>query len=87
MMNNDTITFSHTPEEQRKPSLVPPFVAAITSLLIPGLGQALARAVRRGVILFFTFALIVFLFAWRCKLEAPRDTGWLNIVKKAFLGL
>ena len=84
MINDDTITFSHTPEDQRKPSLVPPVVAAIASLLIPGLGQALARAVRRGVILFFTFVLIVFLFVWRCKLAAPRDTGWLNIITKAF---
>ena len=50
--NDNTITFGHTPEEQREPSLVPPVVAAIASLIIPGLGQVLARAVRRGLILF-----------------------------------
>ena len=83
-MTDKKINLRHKPEEKREPSLVPPIVAAIASLIIPGLGQGLARAVRRGIILFATLLSIVFLMAWRFQLAAPRDTGWANIIKKAF---
>ena len=83
-MKNNTTKLRHAPEDIREPSLVPPIIAAIASLIIPGLGQVLARAVRRGVILFATLVTIVFLMAWRFQLAAPRDTGWVNIIKKAF---
>jgi phosphonate transport system permease protein len=84
-MTDNRIKLGHTPEDQREPSLVPPVFAAISSLFLPGLGQVLARAVRRGIILFATMISIVFLMAWRFQLAAPRDTGWANIVKKAYL--
>ena len=83
-MKNDKIKLGHTPEDLREPSLVPPIIAAIASLIIPGLGQVLARAIRRGAILFATMVSIVLLMGWRFQLAAPRDTGWVNIVKKAF---
>jgi len=83
-MTNNTVTLRHTPEEQREPSLVPPVVAAIASLIIPGLGQTLARAIRRGIILFATMVSIVLLLAWRFQRAAPRDSGWVDIIKKAF---
>ncbi len=38
------------------PSLVPPWLAAILSAVIPGLGQALGRAIKRGIIIFTSFA-------------------------------
>ena len=78
------VRLQHTPEGLREPSLVPPVIAGIASLVIPGLGQVLARAVRRGLILFATLVSIVILMGWRFKLAAPRDTGWANIIKKAF---
>jgi phosphonate transport system permease protein len=81
-MTEKAIKLGHDPEEVREPSLVPPVIAGIVSLIIPGLGQGLARAVRRGLILFFSFATVVGLTAWRFTLAAPRDTGWFNIVKK-----
>jgi phosphonate transport system permease protein len=83
-MKNKKIKLGHTPKDQRKPSLVPPIVAAIASLIIPGLGQVLARAIRRGLILLATMVTIVVLMAWRFQIAAPRDTGWANIIKKAF---
>ncbi len=83
-MTDKKITLRHIPDEKREPSLVPPIIAAIASLLIPGLGQSLARAVRRGTILFATMISILFLMAWRFQLAAPRDTGWVNIIKKAY---
>jgi phosphonate transport system permease protein len=83
-MKNNNIRLRHIPESQRKPSLVPPWLAALASLLIPGLGQGLARDIRRGVILFSTMISIVILLVWRFTLAAPRDTGWVNIIKKAF---
>jgi len=81
-MKNNKIKLGHTPEGQREPSLVPPVLAGIASLVLPGLGQVLARAVRRGLILFATFVSIIILVAWRFRLAAPRDTGWVNIFKK-----
>lgn len=71
-------------EKPLKPSLVPPWLAALFSAAIPGLGQALARKVQRGIILFFSSATIAGLMVWRFKLAAPRDHGFLPIVTKAF---
>ncbi|MBN2046570.1 MAG: phosphonate ABC transporter, permease protein PhnE [Anaerolineaceae bacterium] len=65
-------------------SMVPAWLAALLSALVPGLGQALARQLQRGVILFASFASILGLTAWRFTVAAPRDTGWFNIAKKAF---
>jgi phosphonate transport system permease protein len=78
-----SMKLGHVPEEERQPSLVSPVLAAILSV-IPGLGQVLGRAVRRGLVLFFSFITLLGLMAWRFALAAPRDTGWLNIIKKAF---
>jgi len=66
------------------PSLVKPWLAGALSAIIPGLGQALARQVRRGILILFSFASIVGLLIWRFRLAAPRDTGFMNIVNKAF---
>ncbi len=74
----------HVPTDQRPPSLVPPFLAAILSALIPGLGQMLARAVRRGFILLFSFGTILGLIAWRIREAARRDTELFAIIKKAY---
>ncbi len=71
-------------EESNLPSIVPPWAAAVASAIIPGLGQALARAVRRGLIIFFSFISIVGLLIWRFSLAAPRDEGIFNIIRKAF---
>jgi phosphonate transport system permease protein len=71
-------------EKEIKLSLVPPWVAAVLSAIIPGLGQTFARMVRRGVILFFSFATIIGLMIWRFRLAAPRDTGMIAIIKKAY---
>ena len=66
------------------PSLIPPWLAAILSAVIPGLGQALGRALKRGIIIFTSFATLVGLLIWRFQVAAPRDTGVVNIVLKAF---
>jgi len=65
------------------PSLVPPLVAALLSLLVPGLGQVLARAVRRGLLLLFSLVSIIGLLAWRMRLIARREVGALDIFVKA----
>lgn len=71
-------------EKPNKPSLVAPWLAAVLSAVLPGLGQALARKLRRGILLFFSFATIVGLMIWRFQLAAPRDTGVVAIVTKAW---
>ncbi|MDY6846691.1 MAG: phosphonate ABC transporter, permease protein PhnE [Chloroflexota bacterium] len=71
-------------EASTDPSIVPPWLAAVLSAIIPGLGQALARAVQRGIVLFFSFISIVGLLIWRFKDAAPRDEGIVDIVLKAF---
>ena len=70
--------------EARKSSLVSPAVAAILSLLLPGLGQIFARAARRGLLLLFAIASGAGLTLWRFKLAAPRDEGWVDIIKKGW---
>ena len=70
--------------ESTLPSLVPPWLAGVFSAIIPGLGQSLAREVKRGLLIFFGFATIIGLTIWRFRLAAPRDTGVVDIVTKAF---
>jgi len=71
-------------EKVIKPSLVPPWVAALLSFPIPGLGQALSRAVRKGIIIFISNLTMFGLMFWRFQEAAPRDTGIYNIISKAF---
>ena len=71
------------PVDTRKPSLVPPAMAAIVSLLIPGLGQVLARFYRRGLVIFGSFISIIGLLIWRFQLVAKYDTGIVDIFNKA----
>lgn len=70
-------------DEPLEPALVSPPVAAVASI-IPGLGQMLARTVRRGAVIFFSMITILGLLVWRFNLAAPRDTGVSAIVRKAF---
>lgn len=81
-MKDSDRKLKHTPEDLRGPSLAPASLVALASLIIPGFGQALARSVRRGFLLLFSFLTVTGLTAWRFTLAAPRDTGWINIIKK-----
>ena len=40
---------------EEKPSLVPPVVAGLISLIVPGLGHMLARNFRKGLVLLLVF--------------------------------
>ncbi len=84
MSKNNKIKLGHVPEEVRSPSIVSPLAAALLSAIIPGLGQILARSVRRGIIFFSSFITIVGLVIWRFRLAAPRDSGFINILKKGW---
>jgi phosphonate transport system permease protein len=66
-----------------QPSLVPPPVAGVLSLIVTGLGQILARQARRGVLLLACLVSSVGLLAWRMSLAARREVGALNIFRKA----
>ena len=70
-------------EKVIKPGLVPPWVAALLSFGIPGLGQALSRAVRKGIIIFISNLTMFGLMFWRFQEAAPRDTGISAIILKA----
>ncbi len=70
-------------QEEIKASMVPPFIAAIASAIIPGLGQFLARERQRGLVMFLGFSTALALTVWRFTAVARRDTGFVNIFKKA----
>jgi len=69
-------------QEEIKPSLVSPYLAAILSAVIPGLGQALSRAVQRGLVLALGFFTGAGLLIWRFILTARRDVGFVDIFMK-----
>lgn len=73
-----------TQENERLPSLVPPFIAAIISLIIPGLGQVFGRAYRRGLVLFGSFLTIAGLAIWRIAVEGRRGVDIQEKIQKAF---
>lgn len=70
-------------QQEIQPSLVTPVVAGVASLLIPGLGQALARQLQRGLLLLGSLATSIGLFAWRVSLLARREVGWVAKFSKA----
>jgi phosphonate transport system permease protein len=70
-------------ETVARPSLVGPSTAALLSLVVPGLGQVLARAGRRGLLLFFSLGSSVGLLAWRIRLAGRREDEAIKIFLKA----
>ena len=70
-------------DTEARPSLVGPSVAALLSLIVPGLGQLLAGAIRRGLLLFFSLGSSVGLLAWRIRLAARREEEVVKIFLKA----
>jgi phosphonate transport system permease protein len=66
-----------------RPSLIGPSVAALLSLIVPGLGQLLAGASRRGLLLFFSLGTSIGLLAWRIRLAARREDEVVRIFLKA----
>ena len=75
---------SRRSNEPRKPSLVSPFVAALSSLLVPGLGHALARSMRKGFVLLLSLVSIIALWVWRVRIVARLETTFIGAVKKSF---
>jgi len=70
-------------ETAARRSLVGPSAAALLSLVVPGLGQVLVGARRRGLLLFFSLGSSVGLLAWRIRLAARREDEAWKIFTKA----
>jgi phosphonate transport system permease protein len=66
-----------------KPALVPAWAAAIASLILPGFGQALGRAVWRGVLLLASIGAMAGMMTWRVGLLGHLQTGPLAQLAKA----
>ncbi len=74
---------SYSPKDM-KPSLAPPIVTGLVSLIIPGLGHILARFSQRGLLLLASVVTIIGLLAWRITIVARYDVELVAIVRKAF---
>jgi len=68
---------------KKPPSRVSAPVAGVASLLLPGLGQVLARELGRGALLFGSMVTILGLAAWRVQDLARREVGIAAILGKA----
>ena len=71
-------------EEDVKPSLVPPIIAALLSAIIPGLGQILARKFRRGLVILVSVATSIGLLLWRIFSSSERYEGLELKINKAY---
>jgi phosphonate transport system permease protein len=82
-----------TTQQESQPSLVPPAVAGLASLLLPGLGQMLARRVHRGLALLSSYVTVIALLVWRVSLLGHRQREATDKLSKAlerdpaFMGL
>jgi phosphonate transport system permease protein len=65
------------------PPLVPPPVAAVASLLVPGLGQALGRHVWRGLLLLGSIGVAAVMLGWRVYLLARLEASLPEMLAKA----
>jgi len=70
--------------QESPPSLVPAPVAAIVSLILPGLGQVLGRSIQRGLLLFGSTIAILAMLGWRVKLLAHLEPTAMAMLGKAF---
>ena len=69
-------------KKEKKPAFVNALTAAILSLLVPGLGQVLARRVQRGLLMLGSVASILGLLIWRIKvLGRLADGFWPTLGK------
>ena len=71
-------------KEEPKPGFVPPFIASLLSIIVPGLGQILSRAYRRGFIFLTSFLSVAGLLIWRISLAGRRGEGYREIIQKAY---
>jgi phosphonate transport system permease protein len=75
-----TTTEQATPAQ---PGRIPPPVAGVTSVILPGLGQILLGQVGRGFLLMATWASIIGLLIWRANDLAPTRVGQLAKIGRA----
>ncbi|MDP6415749.1 MAG: hypothetical protein QGG54_12115, partial [Gammaproteobacteria bacterium] len=78
------MTFRTRLPETRKPSLVSAPVSALLSLMLPGLGQIMARSPRRGLTMLFSLISSAALLAWRIRVVARREVGFSAQIVKAY---
>jgi len=76
-------TNSRRSNEPQKSSLVSPAIAMLSSLVVPGLGQTLARSFRKGLLLLLSLASLVALWVWRVRIVARREPTFFDAVKKS----
>ena len=74
---------SRKSDTEVKPSLVPPVVAGIVSLILPGVGHMLARSFGKGLTLFLSFVSMAGLWIWRVRVEARREADFLAMFQKS----
>ena len=67
-----------------RPPLVPPWAAGCASLLVPGLGQMLARSVWRGLLILCSMLSIAGMMWWRIGLLGHLQTTPGTMIRKAF---
>jgi len=76
-----------------RPSWIPAPVAAIASLILPGLGQVLGLSIQRGLLLFGSTTAIIAILGWRIRLLAHLEPTVFAMLGKAlnrrpfFIGL
>ncbi len=75
---------TQTSSKPDRSSLVPPVVASLASVILPGLGQILSRTYSRGLILAGSFATSLGLLIWRIRSAARRETELFAIIGKAY---
>ena len=78
------MTFRTRLPETRKPSLVSAPASALLSLMLPGLGQIMARSPRRGLTMLFSLISSAALLAWRIRVVARREVGFSAQIVKAY---
>ncbi len=71
-------------QNQPQNPLVPPALSAVFSAVLPGLGQAFSRELRRGLLLFFSFLTIGGLLVWRIFQAGRRYKDVAEKISKAF---
>jgi len=70
--------------QAQKPIRVPPLIAGLVSVIIPGLGHALVGRVRQGLLLLASLVSVIGLLAWRISIAGRRIDNWPGKIQRSF---
>lgn len=83
LVGRENMTNKNNNSDSKKTLSIFPFISAILSLFLPGLGQLISKAFKKGLVILFSTASLIGLFIWRINLLTPYNHGVFSKLSRA----